>query len=78
MELTDDANTIQYVAGNVNAGFSTKDLSYNLGITTADGSLDASVTGMALAVNIELSWMLLNNGRYAPSVHSTSSKVVIP
>lgn len=78
MMLTGETNTIQYVAGNVNAGFSTKDLSYDLGITTADGSLDANVTGMALAVNIELSWMLLANGRYSPSVHSTASNVVIP
>jgi hypothetical protein len=77
MELTGD-NAIQYVAGNVSAGFNTKDLSYDLGITTADGSLDANVTGMALAVNIELSWMLLDNGRYTPSIHSTDSKVVIP
>lgn len=77
MELTGD-NAIQYVAGNVNAGFNTKDLSYDLGITTADGSLDATVTGIALAVNIELSWMLLDNGRYTPSIQSTDSKVVIP
>jgi len=53
-------------------------LSYNYGISTATGSLDATVTGMALAVNIELSWMLLDNGRYSPSIHSDSSKVVIP
>jgi len=53
-------------------------LSYDLGITTADGSLDAVVNGIALAVNIELSWMLLDNGRYTPSVHSTASNVVIP
>jgi hypothetical protein len=53
-------------------------LSYDLGITTATGSLDATVTNLALAVNIELSWMLLDNGRYSPSVHSTASKVAIP
>lgn len=78
MMLTGEHNTIQYVAGNVSAGFHTKDLSYDLGITTAHGSLDANITGMALAVNIDLEWMLLDNGRYTPSIHSDASNVVIP
>lgn len=53
-------------------------MTYDLGYYSVDGSLDASVTGMALAVNIEISWMLLDNGRYSPSIHSTASNVVIP
>lgn len=58
MKLTDDANTIQLLAGNVAIGFHTDTVSYDLGITKPSGSLDAVINGLALAVNVEVGWEL--------------------
>jgi len=50
-----------FVAGDINAGFHSSDLVYDLGITTARGSVDAVIHGMAVAADLEISWILLAN-----------------
>lgn len=78
MKLTDDANTIQLLAGNVAVGFHTDTVSYDLGITKPSGSLDAVINGLALAVNVEVGWELQTNGRYEPKLITHGSSVAIP
>jgi len=46
------------LAGNVALGIHCNTISYDLGITTVGGSLDAVVNGLALAVNVEIGWEL--------------------
>jgi len=45
---------------------------------TAKGSVDAVIHSMAIAADVELSWILLANMRYSPTVHVINSAVVIP
>jgi hypothetical protein len=71
-------NAIKLSAKNLRVGFKSSDFQYKLGLITAKGSIDASISNITLDISIGLGTQMLVDGRMVPNITIPEVNLHIP